>query len=153
MAAWIGVGSSHMHLLPRHDYEAKIKFRNRGNLHFVVNFRNRGSPSRRATRIYCNSDDDDSIKKQPTGIQLYSEIERLYDISDYYISLFVYINIMSEIQSFVLFICRLLTESVRPSQDGWGGLRDWSEVEVLIFTNYILYEQLGSHYYLCFISY
>uniref|UniRef100_A0A2N9HQX5 Reverse transcriptase domain-containing protein n=2 Tax=Fagus sylvatica TaxID=28930 RepID=A0A2N9HQX5_FAGSY len=99
MAAWIGVGSSHMHLLPRHDYEAKIKFRNRGNLHFVVNFRNRGSPSRRATRIYCNSDDDDSIKKQPTGIQLYSEIERL------------------------------LTESVRPSQDGWGGLRDWSEVE------------------------
>lgn len=29
-----------------------------------------------------------------------------------------------------LFICRLLTDSVRQSQDPWAGSRDWSEVEV-----------------------
>ena len=42
--------------------------------HSFVNFRNHRS--RRPTRIYCNSDDD-SIKKQPTRIQLYSKIESL----------------------------------------------------------------------------
>lgn len=43
------------------------------------------------------------------------------------------------------FLCRLLTDSVRQSQDGWWGSPDWSEVEVytLLYDNdmlfYILY--------------
>uniref|UniRef100_A0A5B7BWU1 Uncharacterized protein n=1 Tax=Davidia involucrata TaxID=16924 RepID=A0A5B7BWU1_DAVIN len=56
--------------------------------------------SRRCNRIYCNSNDYGSNKEpERTGIQLYSEIERL------------------------------LTETVKQSQDNWGGSRDWSEVE------------------------
>ncbi|KAB1201712.1 hypothetical protein CJ030_MR7G000361 [Morella rubra] len=62
----------------------------------VLNFRNRRS----RTRIYCNS--DDSIKQQQpqsTGIQLYSDIERL------------------------------ITETAKQAQGPWGGSREWREVE------------------------
>lgn len=37
---------------------------------------------------------------------------------------------ISTIMVSMLFICRLLTDSVRQSQDRWAGSRDWSEVEV-----------------------
>lgn len=30
----------------------------------------------------------------------------------------------------LFFFCRLLTETVKQSQDAWGGSSDWSEVEV-----------------------
>ncbi|KAE8056030.1 hypothetical protein FH972_012833 [Carpinus fangiana] len=106
MAAWLR--TSHPSP-PLYDYETnKLNFQSQkgrihslsGNhhrrLHLAVNFRNR----RCRTRIYCNS--DDSVKKQQpesTGIQLYSEIERL------------------------------LTETVKQSQDAWGGSSEWREVE------------------------
>ncbi|XP_024993434.1 uncharacterized protein LOC112527199 [Cynara cardunculus var. scolymus] len=52
-------------------------------------------------KVLCRNSDGQNSNNQPgrTGIQLYSEIERL------------------------------LTETVRQSQDGWGGSRDWHEVE------------------------
>ncbi|XP_062155272.1 uncharacterized protein LOC133863336 isoform X2 [Alnus glutinosa] len=106
MAAWLR--TSHPNPL-LYDYETnKLIFQSQKSrihglsdnhhrrLHLAVNFRNR----RCRTRIYCNS--DDSIKKQQpesTGIQLYSEIERL------------------------------LTETVKQSQDAWGGSSEWREVE------------------------
>lgn len=74
----------------------RLSDNHRRRLHLAGNFRNR----RCRTRIYCNS--DDYFKKQqpePTGIQLYSEIERL------------------------------LTETVRQSQGPWGGSGEWKEVE------------------------
>ncbi|XP_052187775.1 uncharacterized protein LOC127798321 [Diospyros lotus] len=56
--------------------------------------------SSRYNKIYCyNSDDNRNKQPERTGIQIYRDIERL------------------------------LTESVKQSQDAWGGLRDWSEVE------------------------
>lgn len=56
-----------------------------------------GGHRRSRIRIYCNS--DEPTRREPTGIQLYSDIERL------------------------------LTDTVKQSQDAWGGLRDWTEVE------------------------
>ncbi|GMN49410.1 hypothetical protein TIFTF001_018566 [Ficus carica] len=56
-----------------------------------------GGHRRSRIRIYCNS--DEPTRREPTGIQLYSEIERL------------------------------LTDTVKQSQDAWGDLRDWTEVE------------------------
>ncbi|KAJ8759395.1 hypothetical protein K2173_006915 [Erythroxylum novogranatense] len=66
----------------------------------------------RTTRIFCNYDENDSIRKLPpsspppsssssssSGIQLYRQIERL------------------------------LTDVVRQSQDALGGSKDWTEVE------------------------
>lgn len=35
-------------------------------------------------------------------------------------------------------ISRLLTETVRQSQEAWGGLKDWTEVEV-IYNYHIFY--------------
>ncbi|KAK2965652.1 hypothetical protein RJ640_011728 [Escallonia rubra] len=62
------------------------------------------SPRSRKTRIYCNADDtngSNTTKSPPdtSGIRLYSEIERL------------------------------LTETAKQSQYGWGSSSDWSEVE------------------------
>ncbi|XP_021892701.1 uncharacterized protein LOC110810737 isoform X2 [Carica papaya] len=50
-------------------------------------------------RIYCNNDDTNKKQSQPTGIQLYAEIERL------------------------------LTETVKQSQGPWGPSTNWTEVE------------------------
>ncbi|KAG6653730.1 uncharacterized protein LOC122309768 [Carya illinoinensis] len=63
----------------------------------VDNFRN----LRRRSRIYCNNSDDSINKQQSqsTGIQLYSEIERL------------------------------LTETAKQAQGPWGGSGEWTEVE------------------------
>ncbi|XP_058194731.1 uncharacterized protein LOC131311337 isoform X2 [Rhododendron vialii] len=54
-----------------------------------------------SNKIYCYNSDDTSNKgpEKTTGIQVYRDIERL------------------------------LTDSVRQSQDPWAGSRDWSEVE------------------------
>lgn len=64
----------------------------------VDNFRN----LRGRSRIYCNNSDDSINKQQSqsTGIQLYSEIERL------------------------------LTETAKQAQGPWGGSGEWTEVEV-----------------------
>ncbi|XP_023527647.1 uncharacterized protein LOC111790815 [Cucurbita pepo subsp. pepo] len=56
----------------------------------------------RITQIKCKYEDsgnEQPPRSTPTALQLYSDIERL------------------------------LTETVRQSQDAWGGLRDWTEVE------------------------
>ncbi|XP_022935033.1 uncharacterized protein LOC111442022 [Cucurbita moschata] len=56
----------------------------------------------RSSRIKCSfedSGDEQPPRSTSTALQLYSDIERL------------------------------LTETVRQSQDAWGGLRDWTEVE------------------------
>lgn len=55
---------------------------------------------RRCRRISCNSNDTDSNQPERNGIQLYNEIERV------------------------------ITETVRQSQDRWGGSSgDWTEIE------------------------
>ncbi|XP_002512715.2 uncharacterized protein LOC8285738 [Ricinus communis] len=57
----------------------------------------------RTARIYCNYDDatrkPNPSSSSSSGIKLYGQIERL------------------------------LTETVRQSQDAWGGLKDWTEIE------------------------
>ncbi|KAJ9180505.1 hypothetical protein P3X46_008737 [Hevea brasiliensis] len=53
----------------------------------------------RSSGIYCNYDDTKPNQSSSTGIQLYGQIERL------------------------------ITETVRQSQDAWGGSKDWIEVE------------------------
>lgn len=40
-------------------------------------------------------------------------------------------------------VSRLLTETVRQSQEAWGGLKDWTEVEV-IYNQYI-FVSIGFH--------
>ncbi|KAL5538925.1 hypothetical protein UlMin_042833 [Ulmus minor] len=66
------------------------------NIHFSNSHRKR--TSYRSGRISCNAHDS-GPGDRPTGIQVYSEIERL------------------------------LTDTVRQSQDAWGGLKDWTEIE------------------------
>nr|XP_023873070.1 uncharacterized protein LOC111985648 [Quercus suber] len=112
MASCLGVGTPHPHLLEP-NVNVKNPKTNSTNLSFsnnrhrtfqlLLNYRNR---CRRPTRIYYNSDDKQlppppppPQQQQPTGIQIYSDIERL------------------------------LTETVRQSQAGWSGFGDWSEVE------------------------
>ncbi|KAL0310181.1 UNVERIFIED_CONTAM: hypothetical protein Scaly_2953900 [Sesamum calycinum] len=57
--------------------------------------------SGRRVRIYCSSDGgaNPNSQPEPTGIQLYRDIERV------------------------------LMETVKQNQDGWGGSGDWSEIE------------------------
>lgn len=72
-------------------------YRHQQQLHFAV-----GNRLTRCTgsRIRCNYNDPNKIQPEnTTGIQVYSEIERL------------------------------LTETVKQSQSGWGSSSDWTEVE------------------------
>ncbi|KAF3430874.1 hypothetical protein FNV43_RR25604 [Rhamnella rubrinervis] len=118
MASWLR--PSQPHLLYDESFKQQQTFQSRSRSR-IISFvdsqspirryhRPRGSfvirywPARRhgtgyCSRIYCNADDTGNKQSQPTGIQLYSEIERL------------------------------LTETVKQSQDGWGRSRDWTEVE------------------------
>ncbi|EXC32358.1 hypothetical protein L484_004700 [Morus notabilis] len=91
-----------MHLHPPfHELQSQTQSRTIGFSYSAASRRGCGGVGhtyrRSRTRIYYNS--DEPTRRQPTGIQLYSEIERL------------------------------LTDTVKQSQDGWGGLRDWTEVE------------------------
>ncbi|XP_075659773.1 uncharacterized protein LOC142629636 isoform X3 [Castanea sativa] len=121
MASCLGVGVGtphpHLHLLEPIVKNPKTTTSTCTNLSFSNNrrrtFQLLVNRCRRPTRIYYNSDDKQQPlppppptpppppppPQQPTGIQLYSDIERL------------------------------LTETVRQSQAGWSGFGDWSEVE------------------------
>lgn len=139
MAYCLGVGTRHPHLVELNVKNPKTRSNRHRTFQLLLNSRNR---CRRPTRIYYNSDDKQlplppppptpppPPQQQPTGIQLYSDIERwvmplsvlLYAVSKLYELCF---------SSFV-YICRLLTETVRQSQAGWSGFGDWSEVEVCL---------------------
>lgn len=104
MGSWLWTPLPHLapryqpHLNPLHNRTSFSDFHHR--IHSVSNRPAGWTPiSLFQNRIYCNSDDSGKKQSETTGIQVYSQIERL------------------------------LTETVKQSQDAWGGSSDWSEVE------------------------
>lgn len=73
-------------------------------------------------RIFCSYEENDRDRPQSSGIQVYGEIER-YNHS------FIFDLIVPSIAKSI-WIFRLLTETVKQSQNSSGGSSDWSEIEV-----------------------
>ncbi|CAB4263859.1 unnamed protein product [Prunus armeniaca] len=100
MASWVRSPQPHPHLHSHQSFNKRLLIQPQSRT-----FRLSNSHRHLRRRIYCNYDDDATKKQsqpqapQPTGIQLYSEIERL------------------------------LTETVRQSQGRWAGSSDWTQVE------------------------
>ena len=140
MASCLGVGTRHPHLVEANVKNPKttstsinLSFSNNRHRTFqlLLNSRNR---CRGPTRIYYNSDDKQlpplPPQQQPTGIQLYSDIERWVGYASFFSFCSSKLTINLVFLLLCMYICRLLTETVRQSQAGWSGFGDWSEVEV-----------------------
>ncbi|KAE9454284.1 hypothetical protein C3L33_13814, partial [Rhododendron williamsianum] len=84
-------------------------------------------------KIYCYNSDDTTNKgpEKTTGIQVYRDIERfaksLQSSLSFLLFLFLFFIVLVRTLHTII---KLLTDSVRQSQDPWAGSRDWSEVEV-----------------------
>ncbi|XP_050372727.1 uncharacterized protein LOC126790511 [Argentina anserina] len=99
MASWVRSAQlySHPGLHPHQALKKRVEIQQQGQFVRLPNTR-----CHLRGRVFCNFDDEVGKKQsqpQPTGVQLYSEIERL------------------------------LTETVRQSQGGWNDLSNWSQVE------------------------
>ena len=116
MASCLGVGTRHPHLVELNVKNPKTTSNRHRTFQLFLNSRNR---CRRPTRIYYNSDDKQlplppppptpppPPQQQPTGIQLYSDIERwvmplfsvsvlLYAVRDYINFVFLLLCIFAD---------------------------------------------------------
>ena len=101
----------------------------------------RRSNRRIRIRISCNNGDRGKLpppspppSPSPPAIQLYSDIERLAMLSCHTsFSIFTVLLLLLLLLFGSNYCFRLLTETVKQTQDAWGGLRDWTEVEVFNF--------------------
>ncbi|KAM0987925.1 hypothetical protein ACFX13_012162 [Malus domestica] len=102
-SCWVRSPQPHPNLHPHQSFSKRLLIRQQSRVLSLPN-----SQRRRRSGICCNYDDETTRRQsqppspqgpQPTGIQLYSEIERL------------------------------LTETVRQSQGRWDGTGDWNQVE------------------------
>ncbi|XP_031115903.1 uncharacterized protein LOC116019733 [Ipomoea triloba] len=99
MSSWLCAPAPHIHFHPPYS-DSALLFHKRIRFSMSQLFI-RNSNSGRCKRIKVGSFNDNSISNQPerSGIQLYRDIERL------------------------------LTDTVKQSQDAWGTSKDWKEVE------------------------
>ncbi|XP_068326071.1 uncharacterized protein [Pyrus communis] len=102
-SCWVRSAQPHPNLHPHQSFSKRLLIQPQSSDLSLSN-----SQRRRRSRICCNYDDETTRRQsqapspqgpQPTGIQLYSEIERL------------------------------LTETVRQAQGRWDGTGDWTQVE------------------------
>ncbi|TQD78200.1 hypothetical protein C1H46_036272 [Malus baccata] len=103
-SCWVRSPQPHPNLHPHQSFSKRLLIQSQSRVLSLSN-----SQRRRRSRICCNYDDETTGRQsqppipqgpQPTGIQLYSEIERV------------------------------LTETVRQAQGRWDGTGDWTQVEV-----------------------
>ncbi|KAM0962365.1 hypothetical protein ACFX13_021920 [Malus domestica] len=102
-SCWVSSPQPHPNLHPHQSFSKRLLIQSQSRVLSLSN-----SQRRRRSRICCNYDDETTGRQsqppipqgpQPTGIQLYSEIERV------------------------------LTETVRQAQGRWDGTGDWTQVE------------------------
>ncbi|CAN6548542.1 unnamed protein product [Malus baccata var. baccata] len=102
-SCWVRSPQPHPNLHPHQSFSKRLLIQSQSRVLSLSN-----SQRRRRSRICCNYDDETTGRQsqppipqgpQPTGIQLYSEIERV------------------------------LTETVRQAQGRWDGTGDWTQVE------------------------